>query len=600
MILGNVSALYLLALGLGITLLYFLRAQHREYEVSALFLWEGLASDPHTRAARIRRKLEPLLFVQLLILALVSLALARPSLPGTAPHLSGMAIVLDGSASMRTRTDSGETRYAIARAQALSLLDTYPTTPVALIQLDTSPRVILPLTADHNRVRHALVLAQPTWNGNGTTAMLQGLLTSQEEGENFERIVYLSDRPLSTTLPGVEERMIAGGENVAITAFTVREDPALQGVTAFSRVKNATDSYVDTILQVSDGYGTVELSILLPPHSEQGYVLPFPESKGEAFSARIDPRDDFHDDDTRYFTLDRGLTLRVRWVGRQNRYLEAALNAAGRITLVDQEDEGPVDLILSYDITLPAEATGNILLIHAGLDGLITIGEELGGGEIETAVSIAVPEDQLIEGIDPSNFRVRSVPVVTVPEQGTVILRTGDEPLLYRLQDDERDLVLIAPDLMCTNLPLTVDFPLLVRNILASFSVLPAPVTYTWALVGEERSIREYGEAIKLVDPEGKALSLGETGSFLPQRPGIYTLTTSKGIYPLAVNVDLMESEPPVLPEEPILAEASLAEAIHLEAQTLFSLWPLFAGLAILFLLVETLLYRGWRLRGMR
>jgi hypothetical protein len=501
-----------------------------------------------------------------------------------------MAIVLDGSASMRARTESGATRYALARDQALSLLDTYPTTPVALIQLDTSPRVILPLTADHDQARHALVLAQPTWNGNGTTAMLQGLLTSQEEGENFERIVYLSDRPLSTPLPGVEELMIAGGENVAITAFTVREDPALQGVTAFVRVKNATDSYVDTILQVSDGYGTVELSILLPPHIEQGYVLPFPGSHGEAFSARIDLRDDFHGDDIRYFTLDRSLSLRVRWVGRRNRYLEAALKAVGRITLVDQEDEGPVDLILSYGITLPSEATGNILLIHAGLDGLITIGEEqdVDVGEIEIAVS----EDQLIERIDPSNFRVRSVPVVTVPEQGTVILRTGDEPLLYRLRDDKRDIILIAPDLMRTNLPLTVDFPLLVRNILTSFSVLPSPVTYTWALVGEERSTREYGEAIKLVDPEGEELPLGDAGSFLPQRPGIYTLTTSKGIYRLAVNVDPLESEPPVLSEETILVEA-----VHIEAQTLFPLWPLFAGLAILFLIVETLLYRGWRVR---
>lgn len=592
MILGNAGALYLLPLGLGIILLYFLRAHHREYEVSALFLWEGLASDPHTRAARIRRKLEPLLFVQLLILALVILALACPSLPGTVPHLAGMAIVLDGSASMRTRTDSGGTRYALARSQALSLLDTYPTTPVALIQLDTSPRVILPLTADHDQARHALIVAQPTWNGNGTTAMLQGLLTSQEEGENFERVVYLSDRPLSTPLPGVEELIITGGENVAITAFTVRADPALQGVTAFVRAKNVTASYVDTILQVSDGYGTVELSILLPPHIEQGYVLPFPGSHGEAFSARIDPRDDFHDDDIRYFTLDRSLSLRVRWVGRRNRYLEAALKAAGRITLVDQEDEGPVDLILSYGITLPAEATGNILLVHAGLDGLITLGEEQDEGEIETAVSIAVSGDQLIEGVDPSNFRVRSAPVVSIPEQGTVILRTGDEPLLYRLRDGERDIVLIAPDLMRTNLPLTVDFPLIMRNILASFSVLPAPVPYTWALVGEERFIREYGEAIKLVDPEGEELPLGETGSFLPQRAGIYTLTTSKGIYQLAVNVDLRESEPPVLSEGPILAEA-----VHFKAQTLFPLWPVLAGLAILFLFVEVFLYRGWRFR---
>lgn len=585
MILGNPGALYLFTLALGIILLYFLRTYSRYYEVSALFLWEGLAGDPRTRAARIKRKIDPLLLIQLLVLALVTLAVAQPSLVGTAPHLSGMAIVLDGSASMRTRTESGVTRYDLAREEAITLLDTYPTSPVALIQLSSSPQVLVPLTEDHDQARITLSAAQPTWGADGTAAMLQGLLTSQGGRAGFERVVYLTDRPLATPLPGVEERIVTGGENAAITAFTVREDPDLQGVTAFAKVRNDTSAYYDAILRVSDGADEVQLSALLPPGEERVFVLPFPGAHGPTFTATLAPQDDFTGDDVRYFTLNRSLTLRVRWVGEQNRYLEAALRAVGDLTFVSEEDDEPVDLTVSYNTELPAEASGNILLVHAGLHGLVTIGEETDGGK----VSIVQPDDPLLHLVDPLDFRIRSTPRVEVAGSGVTVLAVGGEPLLYRSSGANRKIVLIAPDLMRTNLPLTVDFPLLIQNILRDLSTLSAPASPNWAVVGEPIPLSGYGEPIRVTDPSGRAIPLVEAASFLPEEPGIYTLTTTKGVYPLAVNIDPAESDPPTL------VSTDLAEVPHAEAQTLLPLWPLFAGLAALSLVIEAFLYQGWR-----
>lgn len=590
MTLQNPSALYLLFLTAGIILLYFLRARSRRYEVSALFLWEGLRSDPRSRAAQIRRRIEPLLIVQLLLLALVTLALADPGIRGERPHLSAMAIVLDASASMQARTESGKTCYDLAREEGLALLDRYPTTPITILQLARAPQVLVPLTEDHEAARRALASSQPTWLADGSPEALQGLLESQGGTANFERIVLLTDRSLETVLPGMEEMILESRENLAITAFNVREEEDLQGSTAFLKVRNDTASYQEVAVGVSDGAHRALLSVLLPPGTEQAYVLPFPGSRGPVFTATIEPEDDFPADDTRYFALNRPLNRRVRLIGEANRYLEAALAAAGPITLVSNKDLDPVDLTVAYNTILPTKTVGNILLVHAGLEGLVTLGEEVEDGDL----AVASPNDPFLAGVDPLNFRILSTPQVKLPDEGTTVLTLGEEPLLYRLEKAEWKLVLIAPDLMRTNLPLTVDFPLLMRNILERFSLLPAPVTHTWSIVGEVVRIDGYGAALGLVDPDGREIPLAPGAStFIPQGPGIYTLKTDRGTYPLAVNVDPAESALPGTP-----AGEKAAGPVKERAQTLLPLWPYLAGLAFLFLLVESALYHGVGLKG--
>lgn len=205
MTLLNAGALYLLTLAGGIALLYFLRARSRRVEVSALFLWEGLRSAPRSRAARIRRRIEPLLLVQLLVLALLALALAQPALRGMRPHLSRMAIVLDGSASMQTRTESGKTRYELARDEAVALLDRYPSTTVTILQLCKTSEVIAPLTDDHDVALRALGASSPTWTADGSPEALRGLLESQGGSAAFERVTLFTDRPFELSLPGIEQ-----------------------------------------------------------------------------------------------------------------------------------------------------------------------------------------------------------------------------------------------------------------------------------------------------------------------------------------------------------------------------------------------------------
>jgi hypothetical protein len=596
MILQNAAAFYLSTLAAGVIFLYFLRARSQRYDVSSLFLWEGLRNDAHSRAAWIRRRIDPLLILQLLALIFLIFALAEPTWRGLRPHLSGMAIVLDGSASMHTAAEANGTRYDLAREEGMSLLDYYPETPVTILQLSSVPRVLLPLTRDHETARRILVESEPTWYANGSSEQLQTLLESQGDSDTYEKIILLTDRSLDGIPVGVEQIRFEQGENVAITNFTVRENPTQEGVTALITIQNYTSSIQERTVVLHAGGRQISAQAVLPPGESNTYILPLFGSEGPVFSASIEPQDVFQTDDIRYFSFQKRLDKRVRWIGEENRYLLAALSAIQPIVLVPPEDTEPVDLTVAYDIQLSPDTVGNILLIHAGLEGVITIGEEREG---ESLASVK-PGDPLLEELDVSNFRVLSSPRVDFPnENATVVLAYGADPFLLRINEQERDIILLASDLMKTNLPLTVDFPLLIRNIFAAFISPPSPVTTTWALAGELLDLSEYGVLTHIEAPnaESHAAMAPDSRSFTPETPGVYTVTTGKGIYTVAVNVDPSES----IVSTPSVAEEEAPVSVNpKQASVLFPAWPYVAVMALLALIAEAILYHTggvWRPR---
>lgn len=589
MIFQAISAFYLLSFSGLIILLYFLRTKSKKYFVSALFLWEGLKSQPQSRAARIREKLEPLLLLQLLILTLFTLALADPAVSGLKPHYSGLAIIIDGSASMHALATSGSTRYDMARKEALSIIDDYPSSIIAAFQLSSSPRVLSSFGADSNQARQALMNSEPTWYSDGSSESLLGLLESQGGSGSFDRMVLLTDHSFDMAISGLDQRIISGGDNLAITAFSVRQAPDRQVVTSYLRVQNNSHDFKKTILEVTDGVYQNQLPIGISPGEEKDYILSLPSSTSVSFKAALQVEDSLPFDDTRYFNLSRSIQRRVRWAGPPNRYLKKALEALWPITLISEDDYDPVDLTIAYNTVLPSHTEGNILLVHAGLEGLIKLGEE----KAPVKLKIKDSEDPFLKDIDPFDFRVFSTPQVNLPSRGETPLALGDEPFIYRLQEDNRQIALIAPDPLKTNLPVTIDFPLLIRNILVWFTPLPAKSNYQWRLIGESIRLDRYGQPLSIKKPQGEKITLStDQKSFIPHTPGIYILESSKGTYPLVINVDPSESNP-----ADFKSSQNFVEVASKKAQILFPLWPYLVGMGLLLMLAELYFYHGERLR---
>jgi len=581
----NPAAFYLLFAALGILLLHLLRARERRREVSALFLWEGLPGDPQSRAARLRQQIDPLLLLQLAVLLALTTAFAQPAWTTRTTSLSGLAIVLDASASMRTVTEDGVTRYRKAVDEASALLDRYPAAATAIIQLSSRPAILARPGLPSPDLRDALLRSEPTWYADGTAAELRSLLAGIGGISQFERVVWLSDRSLVDGLDGFETILVEGGENLALTAFSVRGNPEGGGVTAWVTATNDTDAYRDVLIRIEDRKNQTTLSLLMPPRTTESYVIPFPTSSGTLFTASLVADDGFDGDNLRYFSLNRPIDVRVHWLGSESRYLMAAIQSVAPVTHVDASEDA--DLTVVHGTRAPASPGGTVLLVHAGIEGLLTQGETVATERI----TVLRPDHPILEDVDPTGFRVREAPTASVPPSTDVVLAADGVPLLAVYEDETQTVLYLAPDLLETNLPITVDFPLLVRNIVAALVRVPPPLSYRSAEAGEPVSLSGLGAIDRLYDANGMPVVLPDgISTFRPEVPGFHTLITDRGAFAVAVNVSAAESgvrtsEAPIATFDP-----AGQTTIHR-----LPLWQVAAVLAILLLLAEASLHASRR-----
>ena len=104
-------------------ILYFLKLRRRREVVPSTLLWKRAVQDLQVNAPFQRLRKNLLLFLQLLILALAILALARPIVETTVTDEDRLVILIDRSASMNTR-EEGETRLDKAKDAAKGLVRT--------------------------------------------------------------------------------------------------------------------------------------------------------------------------------------------------------------------------------------------------------------------------------------------------------------------------------------------------------------------------------------------------------------------------------------------------------------------------------------------
>src|SRR5512137_1479728 len=149
-------ALALATLALPILILYMLKLRRREVEVSSTLLWQLLLRDREANAPWQKLKRNLLLFLQLLMLAALVFALARPFIKVPVVAAGTVVVLLDASASMGA-TDVAPSRFEAARAAARRLIDGLGANgQMALILVGHQPEVLASSTADKEGLRTAL------------------------------------------------------------------------------------------------------------------------------------------------------------------------------------------------------------------------------------------------------------------------------------------------------------------------------------------------------------------------------------------------------------------------------------------------------------
>ncbi len=609
------------AIAIPIILLYMLRLRRREVVISSTFLWQQLLQDneANTPWQKLRRNI--LLILQLIILALLVLALARPFVTVPAVSAAQTALLLDASASMNASDQpDGATRYEQAKQRALEVIDTMSAGSImTVINVSSNVDVRVPYTGDRQQLRAAIESAEP---GMGQGDWLTALTLAAEGGRGAQdfSIVIIGDGGIgeannlpAVTLPGDVSFISVGqsDQNVAISALASRDVP---GGTPelFAQLTNygSADAEVvftlradgDTIPLTSAIY-TVRARTSLPIVSTEAFAQPFTRLEAQLTSSVNSPSADYLEiDNNAYAVASTASTRRILLVTENNLFLEQVLRSQPGIeffkTLPGRAlPTQPYDLYI-FDNNVPAGLpTGDMLFINPDqTTSLFTV-----GGEVDEVGILSLErDDERLAFVDFGSVNILQYRQVQPQNWAQVLIRAGSDPLFFAGDTTGRQVGVLAFDLRNSDLPLQITFPVLISNLLEWYAPSGAIAGGTAFDVGSTVQIRPPfdAETVRVTAPDGAAEvievdreSLAYTAT---QQPGIYTLEVLAGnevtqTQYFAVNT-FAASESDITPREITIGGVTI-DGQPREELGQREYWSLIALLALLFLLIEWYVY---------
>lgn len=452
--------------------MYMLRLRRREVVVSSTLLWQKLLRDREANAPwqKLRRNL--LLFLQLLILAALVLALARPFFPVSSVISGSTVVLLDGSASMQA-TDVAPNRFEAAKVEINRLInDLGGDNQMTLIHVGYAPTVLVSAASDKTVLRRALAEAQPTTATPNWEAAL-ALAAGAAQGFRDGRIVIVSDGGLPADLPPLPTTPVylpvgESSENLAISALATRATEA--GPQLFASVANEGALDRQALFSLSlDGLLYDSRRISVPAGGSATLTWDLPEGT-EAVVAHLSDHegDKLALDDVAYAVHEGGVTNRALLVTEGNLFLEQVF---GVLPGVEAFKIGPdsalsaeeFDLVVFDGVPLPNPLPPTDMLIidpPAGDSaGFLNV-----TGLFSDTVAIRLADSPLLQFVDWRDVHIRQAKRVEAAWARPLVEAEGGPLLLIGERNGQR-IAVLPFDLRHSDLPLQIAFPILMANI---------------------------------------------------------------------------------------------------------------------------------------
>jgi hypothetical protein len=544
----SLSLITPLALALGVTLpivviFYLLKVRRHDEEVSSTFLWNDLIRDLAAHEPLQRLKWSLLLLLQLVALALMTFAVARPFSEQIGQKPVQAVLLLDGSASMQAK-DVQPSRFAKAVDAARATLASLPENSLATaILVAAHPQVMVAATSDRQQVDRALADAEPS---GAAADMREALLLARSLGgdPNARRIYLFTDGAftlppdLPDDLGSVEVVTIAQTNtgNLAVTTVSTRPDPRdNRRQQLFTRVANFSDYPARAVVTITvDGQALEERTLDLQPNGQSEQV--FDELTAGARWASVTISDRFGEngltlDDTAYAVLVQRKPAQVLLVSPGNQFLEKVLTLLPNVDLYRIPaqrylalEADRFDIIVFDDYLPPLLPRGNLLVVNPPDRGPFrTIGELR-----RPRVATWDREDPILAFVDIRDMNINRVAKLDLPRWAKPLASTADGvPLLWTGRDGDRRVVILPFDLRQSNLPLLSAFPILMSNVVGYLSppgVVQSPEIRTGA--PESLSPLPQVERVRVAAPDDRVIEF-RTG----QGPITYASTDVPGLY---------------------------------------------------------------------
>jgi len=602
-------AFALSALAIPIILLYMLKLRRKQTQVSSTMLWEKLLREKQANAPWQKLKRNLLLFLQLLILAALVAALARPALETKVVTSGSVIVMLDASASMNA-TDVKPSRFEEARKSVLTLINGLTSdSAMTLILAAQTPQTLIASETDKSLLKTALSKAQVTQGGADWSAAF-ALAAGATRNDAKSTVVIVSDGGLPESglpsLPG-EMRYIPIGQsddNLAISALALRASNGVPQL--FAEVTNYSGMNRKVLLSLylgNDLFNARQLDV--PANSQKSISLDNLPVATAIYKAHISdpeqvnkPLDSLVLDDTAFAIYQSSAARRALLVSNGNLFLEQllaslpgiqpfrALPAADGTLKIPNE---PFDLYI-FDGILPKELPkANLLLINPPANPFFTVGET-----VKDIKNIQVNDHSLTRYVDWKTVHVLQAKKATMPNWMNILIESDSTPLVAAGETNGQRIAVLTFDLRKSDLPLQVAYPILFSNLI-NYLAPPSAFDSSQSLsAGETLTLvpPTDAEQIVIASPSNKTYTLaaGQTLFSETNELGYYAVNfvskdTTKVEY-FAVNLfDPAESN--ISPREKLqIGSTSVAPAASQQIG-LQELWKWMASFALVILMIE-------------
>lgn len=571
MMLASPWWLFLAFLAIPIALLH--RRRRRTLHVSSIFLWRRLPSDGQARAMSRWPMANTSLLLQLLVLFLVTLALARPQLAGDA-RPDHWIVVIDTSGSMEA-VDDGVSRLDEAKAHLRrAFADWHPESGpdrITIVEAGTIPTSPAVRVASRGGVLSALERVEGT-HGPAQWHDAASLVNASLVADESVHVTVHTDDPdslgaLEAVVP--DQDVIVYGTNLANMAIAEarveRVDARAWSVRGeLRRFGNASATTSVEIRFHPAGMDSALSWALVPVDFEGRDIASFEADvrlPGPGTVSLILPDDSLaFDSQVNLVFLDGPKTVRVLHVGRPDESLRRAFEALENVDFMRAEAEpdsyADIDLVVSNAPSASRAPDTSVWWLD-------TLPPERESGAVprtrDPEPTGWVKHHPLADSVDWTRFRVSQASEFPVLPGATVLVESGGLPLVQaRTLATGREIV-TAFRLEDTDWAEQVSFPAFVSNLVQWVEPDTGRFVVRTCTVGQECRIApsELGSTPQLTDSRGRSVSLafsiGGEGArqpttidtqFVPTRTGIYTLAHADGTTHVAVNAfDSTESD---------------------------------------------------------
>ena len=471
-----------------VVLLYLLKLRRTRVVIPSTMLWVKSLHDLTANAPFQRLRKNLLMFLQILVLLLAAVALARPFVRAEGMQGAHYALVIDRSASMQTLED-GVMRLDLAKQEALDMVDAMKGgDQMMVVGFAESADVLCELTNDKFRLRSAIRSIAPSDTRTNIRDVMMIARSLAPDNPDIAsvvpdlQLVLFSDGKLSDrdevgarAINMVYREIGASTNNAGIVGFSMRKSEAgrIQQLT-FVLVHNEHSAPLESTLSLffEDSLIAVE-EISVPAGEDREVVFEHGDFGDGILRVELDHEDDLDVDNRAWLALRPRVRVRVLLVGDADStsiyYLKRALGLEPRVELsavapADYLANNDFDLTIFSGFAPDALPAGSMLFF----DALPPIPGIRSSGTIENPPVLSTDNDHpAMRFLNPSNVRVVSAHRLEVPSGSRTLISTRGGPLIADVSRGGQQILVVAFDLAKSDWPLRLSFPLFIQNVVS-------------------------------------------------------------------------------------------------------------------------------------